>query len=102
MWQIFPVAVGRGSRQQPAREESPCFGSCAQLWLLSQNKTDWHRIPGDSPVSPAIPPGEIPGMPVFHQQTLPGSQIPSQDGGRELGSRKKAAASAGTLGWGSV
>lgn len=61
MWQISPWQRAGAVGQQPAREESPCFGSCAQLWLLSQNKIDWHRIPGDSPVSPAIPPGEIPG-----------------------------------------
>lgn len=87
--------------QQPAREETPCFGSCAQLWHLSQNKIDRHHIPGESPLSPAIPPGEIPGMLALCQQILPDSQILREDGNRELGQVRKAAVSAGTRGWAS-
>lgn len=85
--------------QQPAREETPCFGSCALLWHLSQNKIDWHHIPGDSPLSLATPPWEIPGMPELGQLILPDSQIPRWDENRELEQVRKAAASVGTQGW---
>lgn len=61
--------------EQPAREESPCFSSCTQLWQLSQNIIDWHHIPRDCPLSPALPAGEIPGMPVLCWCISPDSQI---------------------------
>lgn len=75
---LFPHSIqprAGAAGEQPAREESPCFGSCAQLWHLSQNKIDWHHIPRDCPLSPALPPGEIPGMPALCRQISPDSQM---------------------------
>lgn len=84
--------------QQVAHEETPCFHSCAQLWHLSQNKINWHHILWDSPLSPAIPPGEIPGVTVLCWLVLPDSQTLRWEENRELGEVIKAAVSVGTWG----
>lgn len=76
---------------QPAREESPCSNSCAQLWHLSQNKTDGHHIPGASPPSPAIAPGEI--LEYWHFTHAPHPIPRSPAGNRELGCGRKAVTS---------
>lgn len=74
----FPHGVrlrAGAAEQQPAREETPGFSSCVQLWHPSQNKINGHYIPRDCPLSLVTPPGEIPGMPVLSQLILPDSQI---------------------------
>lgn len=85
----LPWQRAGAAEPQLACEESPCSNSCAQLWHLSQNKTDGHHIPGASPLSPA--PGEI--LECWHFTHTPHLIPRSPAGNRELGCGRKAVTS---------